>query len=160
MFYRIKEGKLYDWADYKYDDDCLETDIITKKELDNDKALVIVDGLELVLNPDYEAEQQQKRLDDFNANFFETSIGFVRRKVYIKGTDETGDFLKDFLAQLLIAFGVLGQDIQAIIYDKPPMTEDVKDWKQYEKSIVWTKAVQQQFLTECSAQSRIDFFGA
>lgn len=83
MFYRIKEGKLYDWADYKYDDDCLETDIITKKELDNDndKALVIVDGLELVLNPDYEAEQVTKRQEDFESNFFLiTGYGWYRKQ--------------------------------------------------------------------------------
>lgn len=37
MYYRIKDGNLYDYADYKYAEDCLETNIATKAELDSDK---------------------------------------------------------------------------------------------------------------------------
>lgn len=37
MFYRVKEEKIYDYADYKYAQDCLETNITTKAELDLDK---------------------------------------------------------------------------------------------------------------------------
>lgn len=35
MHYRIIDGKLYDWADYKYAEDCLETDIASKSDVDN-----------------------------------------------------------------------------------------------------------------------------
>lgn len=45
MFYRIKEEKIYDWADYKYADDCIETEI-KKQELDeNIDKFAIVNGV-------------------------------------------------------------------------------------------------------------------
>ena len=60
MFYRIKENKLYDYADYKYEADCLETDIISQLELDEHPNKVVVEDGELVLNPNYEEEEVEK----------------------------------------------------------------------------------------------------
>ena len=60
MFYRIKENKFYDYAEYKYSDDCLETDIITQSELDAHPNKCIVDAGFLVLNPNYEQEEEEK----------------------------------------------------------------------------------------------------
>lgn len=60
MFYRIKEKMLFDYADYKYSDDCLETDIITKTELDKDNQQVIVKGKIIVLNPSYSDIEAEK----------------------------------------------------------------------------------------------------
>ena len=60
MFYRIVEDKLYDYADYKYNEECLETDIITQTELDaHNNKVIVQDGI-LVLNPDYEKEEEEK----------------------------------------------------------------------------------------------------
>lgn len=60
MFYRIKENQLYDWADYQYSDDCLETDIITQTELDiHPNKVIIQDGI-LALNHNYEQEEEEK----------------------------------------------------------------------------------------------------
>lgn len=113
----------------------------------------VLDDSEEVLNfgkPDREEE--------FNKAFFQTSLGYVRRKVYMQGTGETKDFLSDCLPVLANAFA-MNQNIQAILYDKPPMTSDVEDWSQYQKTIDWTRPVQQQFLGECFVQYQIDFFG-
>lgn len=71
MYYRIKDNMLYDYADYKYAQDCIKTDIITKDELDADKSLVIVQDGVLILNPDYDTEQATKREENFKTNFFE-----------------------------------------------------------------------------------------
>lgn len=60
MFYRIQNNKLYDWADYCYDKDCLETDIITQTELDAHPNKVVVENGVLILNPDYEQEEEEK----------------------------------------------------------------------------------------------------
>ena len=60
MFYRIKENKLYDYADYRYNDECLETDIVTQSELQSHPNKVIVSDGVLVLNPNYEKEQQEQ----------------------------------------------------------------------------------------------------
>ena len=60
MFYRIEENKLYDFADYEYAENCLETDIVTQEELNQyPNKVIVVDG-ELVLNPEFEAEEEQK----------------------------------------------------------------------------------------------------
>lgn len=71
MFYRIKDNTIYDYAQHKYGDDCLETDIVTQAQLDNDKSLVIVQDGVLILNPNYDIEQTTKREEAFKANFFE-----------------------------------------------------------------------------------------
>ena len=71
MYYRLKDNKLYDYADYQYASDCQETDIITQKQLDKDRRQIIVEEYEeeitiddepvtviklrLALNPDYSA---------------------------------------------------------------------------------------------------------
>lgn len=63
MFYRIKENNLYDYADYKYEEDCLETDIISQSELTEHRNKVIVENGILVLNPNYEQEEAQKEAE-------------------------------------------------------------------------------------------------
>lgn len=76
MFYRIKNNELYDYAEYKYSEECLETDIITQAELDKDRRQVIVEEYEeevvideepttvtkyrLILNPDYGSIELEK----------------------------------------------------------------------------------------------------
>ena len=63
MFYRIKEERLYDYAEYKYSEECLFTDIITQEELNvNPNKVIIQDGV-LVSNPEYENEEAQKELE-------------------------------------------------------------------------------------------------
>lgn len=87
----------------------------------------IVERLEIVDNP-----------ENFQRNFFNTSLGYVRRKPYVKGTGEYKDFLSDMLAGMEI-----GQPI--ITY-----TENM------EQNIV---TVTQEFLDECVAQFNKDFYG-
>ena len=71
MFYRIKDNTIYDYAQHKYALDCLETNIVTTAQLDEDKSLVIIQDGVLVLNPDYDTEQATKREENFKTNFFE-----------------------------------------------------------------------------------------
>lgn len=60
MWYRTKENKLYDYADYKYIDDCLETEIITADELKlYPNKIIIVDNV-IELNPNFDKEQKEK----------------------------------------------------------------------------------------------------
>ena len=87
----------------------------------------IVEYLEIVDNP-----------ENFQRNFFNTSLGYVRRKPYVKGTKEYKDFLSDMLAGMEI-----GQQI--ITY-----TEDLQP------NLV---QVTQEFLNECKAQYNRDFYG-
>ena len=80
MFYRIKNNELYDYADYQYANDCLETNIITRSELDAHKNKVIVQDGELVLNPNYDEEEAAKREINFKSQFFEIpNYGWFRK---------------------------------------------------------------------------------
>ena len=87
----------------------------------------IVEYLEIVDNP-----------ENFQRNFFNTSLGYVRRKPYVKGTKEYKDFLADMLAGMEV-----GQQI--ITY-----TEDLQP------NLV---QVTQEFLDECKTQYNRDFYG-
>ena len=60
MFYRVVDDKLLDYADFKYDESCLETDIITKPELDAHPNKVIIENGIMVINPNYEKEEEEK----------------------------------------------------------------------------------------------------
>lgn len=87
----------------------------------------IVEYLEIVDNP-----------DNFKRCFFNTSLGYVRRKPFVKGTGEYKDFLSDMSAGL-----VVGQPI--ITY-----TENL------EQQFV---TVTEQFKQECLEQYNKDFNG-
>lgn len=60
LYYRIRENKLYDYAEYQYAEDCLTTNIITQQELQAHPNKVIVQNGVLVLNPNYEHEEEEK----------------------------------------------------------------------------------------------------
>ena len=63
MFYRIIDNKLCDYADYKYSEDCLETNLITQSELDADiEKIIISDGV-IQLNPNYANIVSQREKD-------------------------------------------------------------------------------------------------
>lgn len=67
MFYRIIDNNLYDYAEYKYSDKCLETNIITQQELDMyPNKIIIKDGI-LFLNPNYEKELEEKEKERVNS---------------------------------------------------------------------------------------------
>ena len=87
----------------------------------------IVEYLEIVDNP-----------ENFQRNFFNTSLGYVRRKPYVKVTKEYKDFLSDMLAGMEV-----GQQI--ITY-----TEDLQP------NLV---QVTQEFVDDCKAQYNRDFYG-
>lgn len=54
MWYRVLYNKIYDYADWKYLDECRYTDIVTAPEYDEDKdKIIVVDG-EVYLNPEYQ----------------------------------------------------------------------------------------------------------
>lgn len=60
LYYRIQDNQLYDYAGYKYDKECLKTNIITREELEQHPNKVIVQNDRLIINPNYEEEEQEK----------------------------------------------------------------------------------------------------
>lgn len=77
MFYRIIDNKLYDYADFKYAEDCLETDIVTQKELDKHKNKCIIENGELILNPNYEKEEEDKEKERISM------LSLTKREVFL-----------------------------------------------------------------------------
>ena len=120
-------------------------------KIKEDKLYYIISDGKLIKNPNYEEEKAQIREADFNSAFFNTSLGYVRRAVTMANGSK-----KDFLSDLLpvISMGVQGgQTVHILTYDKPPFTEDVTDWTQYQNQVIVTP----QFIQECFLQLSNDF---
>lgn len=86
MFYRVKNNALLDFANTKYSDECLYTDIVTQEQLAKDVSQVMVVDNELVLNPNYETEQEAKRQQEI-AMLSLTSADVERGIYKAKGMD-------------------------------------------------------------------------
>ena len=106
---------------------------------------------EIVLNPNYENEQAQKRQTDFETEFFNTSLGWIRRKVNMKD-GSTKDFLSDLLPAISMALNN-GVATQIITYRTPDFTHDITDWTIYQD----IKQVTPQFIQDCFTQLSADF---
>lgn len=117
---------------------------LTSKETDT--ALYFMEDNEMwseelqepVINPNYEQEQAQKEATEFANNFFNTSLGYIRRKVTMK-TGEVRDFLFDIKPTLKT-----GAPIITYNADKTQNTGVL---------------VTDEFLTECDNQIYVDFYG-
>lgn len=92
-----------------------------------------------------------QREAEFNVEFFQTSLGYIRRSVTMANGSH-----KDFLSDLLPAISAsvqMGQTVNIIAYDKPDFTEEVTDWTEYQNIV----AVTPQFIQECFIQLGNDF---
>lgn len=107
----------------------------------------------LVALGETEEEKIEAKKEQFNKDFFLTSLGYVRRKVTMK-TGETKDFLSDLLP--VISMGVQnGQAVTIIAYKEPDFTQDVTDWEALQEQ----KIVTAEFINECFARLSVDFTG-
>lgn len=113
----------------------------------------MVDNNKIVVNPEYAQKKEAERKVNFNEQFFNTSLGYIRRKV----TMANGE-IKDFLADLLpsISLGIsLNQPVSVICYTEPNFSKDVEDWTQYQQ----VNQATPQFVLECFMQLNKDFVG-
>ena len=159
MFYRIKNDKVYDYADYEYEKDCLMTDLCTMSEYaeNPEKFIICIDMADnkqkLVQNPNWQGIIIEKRKDKFYKQFFETSLGWIRRKVSMKD-GSTKDFLGDLL--LPIKAGLeLGQEVHIITYLTPDFSVEPDD--SYMESLQEIKLATPAFIKECLEQTVNDF---
>lgn len=112
------------------------TEAQAKKIQEDDLYYVISDG-GLIPNPNYEEEKQAREDAEFNKQFFNTSLGYVRRAVTMKDGSKK-DFLTDILPLLVAGVPIL-------VYTR-----------QLEQSKV---LVTDLFINECKQQLLIDFYG-
>ncbi len=104
-----------------------------------------------IINKNFEEELAAKRQKQFEQDFFETSLGYIRRKVTMKN-GETKDFLTDLLPS--IAMGIqLNQPVNIICYNQPDFTQDVIIWEELQHIENVTSA----FVQECFYQLNNDF---
>lgn len=155
MFYKVFENRVYEFADEKFKEDWIETTLCTMQEfMTHPNKYVLQDGV-LVINPDYEQEQAEVREKLFNNEFFQTSLGWIRRKVNMKD-GSTKDFLADLL--LPIKAGLeLGQKVVIITYKTPDFTIDYDE--EYVISLQERKEATAEFIQECLMQTVADFGG-
>ena len=107
---------------------------------------------EVVSNKEvWELEKIEARKAQFHKEFFNTSLGYVRRKVAM-ATGETKDFLSDLLPT--ISMGVnLGQPVSISTDSEPDFTVNEHDWELLQS----VKTVDAQFVQECFLQLSNDF---
>lgn len=110
-----------------------------------------IETQEPVIDPEYEAKIIAERQQQFNKDFFYTSLGWIRRKVTM-ATGETKDFLSDLLPT--ISMGVqMGQSVTIITYKEPDFTQENIDWVSLQEN----KEVTSGFIQECFLQLSNDF---
>lgn len=100
-------------------------------------------------------ELVKSREDAFNKQFFNTSLGYIRRKVTM-ANGATKDFLSDLLPA--IDMGVnSGKTIPIITYNQPDFNQDLT--KEYMLTLQNRVDATAQFVQECFMQLSNDFTG-
>ena len=154
MFYRIKNNNVCDYADYKYEEDCLYTEVCSMDEYDKNKEYYrLKENGEIEILPNLEEVKAQKRKDQFESEFFNSSLGWIRRKVSMKD-GSTKDFLADLL--LPIKAGLeLNQEVKVITYKTPDYTNELTS--EYMLTLQEIKIATPAFIQECLFQTVQDF---
>lgn len=89
--------------------------------------------------------------EDFEKNFFNTSLGWIRR-IITNADGSHANFLYDILPAITTAVSK-GLSYQIIAYTEPDFTEEVIDWTKYQTFVTATP----QFIQECLQQIGNDF---
>ena len=108
-----------------------------------------------VINPNYANEIATKRQNQFENEFFETSLGWIKRKVNMKDGSKK-DFLSDLLLQIKAGLE-LGQTIEIITYSTPDFSQELTT--EYLVSLQVKKNATSEFIQECLMQTVSDFYG-
>lgn len=151
MFYRVKNKELYDYADYEYAEGCLFSNICTVKQFEENKSRYIINENKIDIISEKEEEQQKQ--EQFEKEFFKTSLGWIRRKVTMKDGS-----VKDFLSDLLLPVKAgldMGQNVDVITYKTPDFSQQLTI--EYLKSLQEIKSATELFIKECLFQTVKDF---
>ena len=108
-----------------------------------------------VVNPAYLEQKASEREENFEREFFSTSLGWIRRKVNMKDGS-----IRDFLADLLLPIKAgleLGQKVEIITYKTPDFTQE--QTAEYIISLQERKEATAEFIQECLMQTVMEFGG-
>lgn len=137
---------------YSEDISCAPVDEETYRKYTEDKDSVIIDEEgNIVDNPYLEEIHAKRREDEFNKEFFLTSVGYIRRKA--RNKDGT---IKDFITDL-VPLMEGKENIPIIVYDTPDFTAPVTE--EILISLQKVVKVTPELLEECKEQAIIDFYG-
>lgn len=127
------------------------------QEVYNDIEHYIYSDGEIIFNQNYDIEQAEKREAEFKKEFFETSLGWIRRQPTLAdGTLD--DFLNNDLPLLAIALMSGGSPVLPIAYELPDFTQELT--KEYMETLqIKDQAITPQFINECSLVKMKDFKG-
>ncbi len=131
----------------------------TQKELEQALQFIVYTSVEetpenyILYNGQYLTKNEIVTLKEnqFNKDFFPTSLGYVRRKVSM-ATGETKDFLSDLLPSISLGLQ-MGQPVTIITYNKPDFSKDNINWEDLQKITSATL----EFVQECFNQLKNDF---
>lgn len=119
-----------------------------------EKNEIMVNGV-AEINPNYEEELSEQRENLFNQEFFQTSLGWIRRQVNMKDGSKK-DFLSDLLLQIKAGLE-LGQSVEIITYKQPDFSEDINE--AYMQTLQEKKTATLEFVKECLMRTVSDFNG-
>lgn len=131
----------------------------TREELEQALQFMVCTSIEetdvnyVLHNGQYLTEEEviKLRKEQFNKDFFPTSLGYIRRKVSM-ATGETKDFLSDLLPSISLGLQ-MGQSVSIIAYEKPDFSKETVKWEDLQKITTATL----EFVQECFNQLNNDF---
>lgn len=139
----VRNNQIIDFNSKYLDEDILRVE--TSEEIYAvwcaDKKRVIYKEGEIIINPDYEAEKQAELIEQFNKEFFNTSLGYIRRKVTMKD-GSSKDFLTDIVPLLQVGVQIITYSLNGA-----ELTQNTG------------VTVTEQFINECKKQVFNDFYG-
>ncbi len=115
----------------------------------------IMQNNEPIININYENELIESRKALFENEFFNTSLGWIRRKVNMKDGSKK-DFLSDLLLQIKAGLE-LGQVVEIITYSQPDFSQEISE--EYMISLQERKNATLEFIGECLNRTVMDFGG-
>lgn len=107
------------------------------------------------INQNYEEELARQKENLFYQEFFQTSLGWIRRQVNMKDGSKK-DFLSDLLLQIKAGLE-LGQSVEIITYKQPDFSEDINE--AYMQTLQEKKTATLEFVKECLMRTVSDFNG-
>lgn len=117
---------------------------------ETERNIILYKG-EYVFKDEVENQLILDRKEKFNKEFFNTSLGWIRRSVKM-ADGSTKDFISDLLPVISLAISA-GNPVTILAYDKPDFTTDDIIWEQYQHQELVTSA----FIQECFIQLSNDF---
>lgn len=112
---------------------------------------IVIYNNEYVFESDIEDIKKADRKKTFKKEFFNTSLGWIRRTV-TKADGSHADFLLNYVPALKTALE-MGLSYEILTYDMPSFDTDIIDWTPYQHF----KPINAEFIRECLQQTANDF---